>query len=161
MPSPLYPICETLGQHLLARQWRVATAESCTGGGLAAAITQVAGSSEWFECGIISYANRIKQKLLDVRAETLAEDGAVSEAVVIQMVRGVLKVSDADIAVAVSGIAGPSGSSEAMPVGTVWLAWAQASGKVRTEVFYFAGDRAQIQYQAIQEGLLGLLTFFD
>jgi nicotinamide-nucleotide amidase len=158
---PLHSLCQVLGQHLLLRQWHVATAESCTGGGLAAAITQVAGSSAWFECGIISYADRIKQKLLHVSAETLAADGAVSEAVVIQMAKGVLKLSAANIAVAVSGIAGPSGGSDEKPVGTVWFAWARASGQVRTQVFHFAGDRVQIQHQAIVQGLRGLLTLFD
>ncbi|MES2673390.1 MAG: CinA family protein [Pseudomonadota bacterium] len=158
---PINSLCEVLGQHLLLRQWRVATAESCTGGGLAAAITQIAGSSAWFECGIVSYGNRIKQKLLQVSAGALAADGAVSEAVVIQMVKGVLSLSDADIAVAVSGIAGPSGGSTDKPVGTVWFAWAHANADVRTQVFHFVGDRAQIQHQAIAQGLRGLLTFFD
>ena len=153
-------LCEELGQQLLMRQWHVATAESCTGGGLAAAITQVAGSSQWFECGIVSYANRIKQQVLQVNAEALTSDGAVSEAVVIQMVRGVLLLSDADIAVAISGIAGPSGGSDGKPVGTVWFAWALASGETRTELFHFGGDRVQVQYQAVEQGLLGLLKFF-
>lgn len=160
-PLPLDALCQTLGQHLLLRKWHVATAESCTGGGLATAITQVAGSSAWFECGIISYSNRIKQKLLHVSAQSLTEDGAVSEAVVVQMVKGVLLLSEADIAVAVSGVAGPAGGSKDNPVGTVWFAWAQLNGDVRTQVFHFVGDRVQIQHQAIVQGLRGLLTFFD
>ncbi len=159
--ADLYPLCEELGQLLLARRWHVATAESCTGGGVAAAITQVAGSSAWFECGVVSYANRIKQKLLHVDVEILAIDDAVSEAVVIQMVKGVLLLSEADIAVAVSGIAGPAGGSEDKPVGTVWFAWAHANGEVRTEIFHFVGDRLQVQRQAIEEGLRGLLKFFN
>ncbi|MES2824307.1 MAG: CinA family protein [Pseudomonadota bacterium] len=160
-PLPLDSLSQALGQHLLLRKWHVATAESCTGGGLAAAMTQVAGSSAWFECGIISYGNRIKQKLLNVSADVLAEDGAVSEAVVMQMVKGVLGLSDADIAVAVSGIAGPSGGTKDNPIGTVWFAWAHTNGEVRTQVFHFVGDRVQIQHQAIAQGLRGLLTFFD
>lgn len=157
----LHSLCDALGQHLLVRHWHVATAESCTGGGLAAALTQVAGSSAWFECGIVSYANRIKQKLLQVSAEALTKHGAVSEAVVLQMVKGVLQLSDADIAIAVSGIAGPSGGTEDKPVGTVWFAWALANGEVRTEAFHFTGDRVQVQRQAIEQGLFGLLKFFD
>ena len=157
----LHPLCEILGQQLLERRWQLATAESCTGGGLAAAITQVAGSSAWFECGVVSYANRIKQKLLQVDAETLATEGAVSEAVVIQMAKGILSLSEADIAVAITGIAGPSGGSVNKPVGTVWLAWARMNGEVRTKIFHFSGDRIQVQHQAIEQGLRGLLTFFD
>ena len=154
-------LCEILGQQLVARHWHVATAESCTGGALAASITQIAGSSAWFECGVVSYANHIKQKLLQVNTETLATYGAVSEAVVIQMAKGVLELSDADIAIAISGVAGPSGGSTGKPVGTVWFAWAVRNGEVRTQVLYFSGDRLHIQHQAVEQGLQGLLTFFD
>ena len=150
-------LSELLGQKLQARNWRVATAESCTGGGIAAAITAVAGSSAWFEYGIVSYANQAKQTLLNVDNETLAHDGAVSKAVVEQMVAGVLALSNANIAVAVSGIAGPSGGTPEKPVGTVWFAWGLASGDIYSECFSFAGDRISVQQQSVAQGLNGLL----
>lgn len=147
-----------LGEKLLARNWRVATAESCTGGGIASAITAIPGSSSWFEYGIVSYANQAKEKLLHVNPQTLLQDGAVSQAVVEQMVAGVLALSGADIAVAVSGIAGPSGGSIEKPVGTVWFAWSLATGKIHSQCFYFSGDRTAIQQQAVEQGLNGLLN---
>jgi nicotinamide-nucleotide amidase len=146
-----------LGEKLLLRGWRVATAESCTGGGIAAAITVVAGSSSWFEYGIVSYANSAKEKLLHVNPQTLVEHGAVSQAVVEQMVAGALALSGADIAVAVSGVAGPSGGTSEKPVGTVWFAWGLASGDIHSECFHFVGDRASVQSQAVVQGLSGLL----
>lgn len=150
-------LSQALGEQLLAKHWRVATAESCTGGGIAAAITQIPGCSAWFEYGIVSYADRAKQQLLAVQRQTLAESGAVSEAVVVQMVKGVLALSGADIAVAVSGIAGPAGGSVQKPVGTVWFAWARATGELRTERLEFSGERLQVQLQAVKHGLQGLL----
>ncbi len=154
--SPLH-ISSLLGEKLLANGWRVATAESCTGGGIAAAITAVAGSSSWFECGIVSYANSAKEKLLHVNPQTLLEHGAVSQAVVEEMVAGVLNLSDADIAVAVSGVAGPTGGTAEKPVGTVWFAWGLASGEIYSKCFHFVGDRSSVQSQAVVQGLGGLL----
>src|SRR5690606_15281969 len=113
---------------LSVRDWRVATAESCTGGGVAAAITITPGSSAWFEYGFVSYANNAKQALLGVAPATLSQEGAVSEAVVLEMVAGALLVSQANIAVAVSGVAGPGGGSPEKPVGYVWFAWQDSSG---------------------------------
>ena len=130
MDDYLLRLSQRLGEQLLQRHWRIATAESCTGGGLSAAITAVAGSSNWFEYGIVSYANVAKQKLLGVSAETLDQYGAVSKAVVIEMARGLLNLSAANIAVATSGIAGPTGGSPEKPVGTVWFAWALATGEI-------------------------------
>jgi nicotinamide-nucleotide amidase len=106
----------------------------------------------------VSYANSAKEKLLRVNPQTLIEHGAVSQAVVEQMVVGVLALSNADIAVAVSGVAGPSGGTAERPVGTVWFAWGLASGEIHSECFYFAGDRAAVQSQAVVQGLSGLLT---
>jgi nicotinamide-nucleotide amidase len=148
---------QLLGEKLLARDWRVATAESCTGGGIAAAITAVSGSSSWFEVGIVSYANSAKEQLLHVKPQTLEQHGAVSQAVVEEMVAGVLAVSSADIAVAVSGVAGPSGGTPEKPVGTVWFAWGLASGETQSECFQFKGDRVAVQSQAVEQGLIGLL----
>ena len=157
--SSLLQLSSLLGEKLSAYGWRVATAESCTGGGIAAAITAVAGSSSWFEYGIVSYANSAKEKLLHVNPQTLLEHGAVSQAVVEEMVAGVLALSGADIAVAVSGIAGPSGGTAEKPIGTVWFAWGLANGEVRSECFHFVGDRAAVQSQAVVQGLSGLLKF--
>jgi nicotinamide-nucleotide amidase len=162
MSSPTAPtilqLSNLLGEKLLARNWRVATAESCTGGGIAAAITAMAGSSAWFEYGVVSYANRAKEKLLQVNPQTLSHEGAVSQAVVEQMVAGILVLSGAEIAVAVSGIAGPSGGSVDKPVGTVWFAWGLATGLIYSQSFHFLGDRASIQQQSVAQGLSGLLA---
>ncbi len=149
-------LSQELGRALAAHGWRVATAESCTGGGVAAAITSVPGSSAWFEYGIVSYANRAKQQLLGVSADTLAREGAVSEPVVLQMVEGVLTVSAADIAVAISGIAGPGGGSPDKPVGSVWFAWGLASGERRTFFRRFEGDRQAVQAQSVLCALEGI-----
>jgi nicotinamide-nucleotide amidase len=153
----LLTLSSLLGEKLLARTWRVATAESCTGGGIAAAITAIPGSSSWFEYGIVSYANRAKEKLLLVNPQTLLAQGAVSQAVVEQMAAGALAISGADIVVAVSGVAGPAGGTPEKPVGTVWFAWALVSGEIHSECFQFAGDRTAIQSQAVVQGLNGLL----
>ncbi|MFA5495916.1 MAG: CinA family protein, partial [Porticoccaceae bacterium] len=145
-----------LGALLAARDWRVTCAESCTGGGVAAAITAVPGSSRWFEAGFVSYANSAKERLLDVRPATLAAWGAVSEAVVEEMARGALRAAGADLAVAVSGIAGPDGGSPDKPVGTVWFAWATASA-METACHRFPGDRDAVRQQAVAEALRGLI----
>lgn len=150
-------LAEALGDNLWQRKWRVATAESCTGGGISAAITAIAGSSNWFEYGFITYANRAKQSLLQVDSLTLREEGAVSEPVVQQMAKGALALSGANIAVAVSGIAGPGGGSADKPVGTVWFAWAEATGRCVTSCHYLDGARADIQQQAVILALEGLL----
>lgn len=157
MDDHLLQLSQRLGEQLQQRNWRIATAESCTGGGVAAAITAIPGSSAWFEYGIVSYANSAKEKLLGVSSETLAHDGAVSEAVVIEMARGVLALSGADIAVAISGVAGPSGGSPEKPVGTVWFAWAMATGEIKTELKRFDGDRAEVQERAVVWALKGSL----
>ena len=149
MDDHLYQLSQRLGEQLLKRNWRIATAESCTGGGVAAAITAIPGSSAWFEYGIVSYANAAKEKLLGVSGETLAREGAVSEAVVIEMARGILALSGANIAVAISGVAGPGGGSREKPVGTVWFAWGTAPGGIKTELKQFGGDRVGVQKQAV------------
>lgn len=167
MSEPASPsiqqLSHLLGEKLLARRWRVATAESCTGGGIAAAITAIAGSSAWFEYGLVTYANSAKEKLLQVNPQILDQEGAVSKAVVEQMVSGLLTLSGADIAVAVSGIAGPSGGSIEKPVGTVWFAWglsdrSLANGSLHSQCVHFSGDRVSIQQQAVAQGLTGLLA---
>lgn len=150
-------LASELGANLERLGWRLASAESCTGGGIAAAVTEVAGSSSWFEYGFVTYANSAKIALLSVDPATLAAEGAVSEAVVRQMVEGALSVSGADLAVSVSGIAGPGGGSHDKPVGTVWLAWGSLKGGLEAHCYYFTGDRAQIRRQAVVVALRELV----
>ncbi|MGD8177054.1 CinA family protein [Marinimicrobium sp. ARAG 43.8] len=150
-----------LGKALQARNWRVATAESCTGGGISAAITEVPGSSAWFEYGLVTYANRAKVSLLGVSAESLSRDGAVSESVVMEMAQGALRVSGADLAVSVSGVAGPDGGSSDKPVGTVWIGWARRTGEnvvVDATCHHFEGDRRGVREQVVAAALRQLLA---
>jgi len=137
----------------------VATAESCTGGWIAKAITDISGSSQCFAYGIVSYSNGAKESMLGVQTATLAENGAVSKAVVSEMAAGALAISGADYAVAVSGIAGPDGGSEEKPVGTVWFAWAVRSGgdvRVQTETRRIPGDRRAVRAGTVMVALQGL-----
>lgn len=147
----------TLAEQLTQRGWMLATAESCTGGWIAKCCTDMAGSSAWFDRGFITYSNAAKQDMLGVRAETLAQYGAVSEAVVAEMATGALRHSQAHIAVAVSGIAGPSGGSVEKPVGTVCFAWAMRNGEVLTKTCQFAGDREAVRWQSVVFALNGIL----
>lgn len=149
-------LATTLGERLVKRRWRVTTAESCTGGGIAQAITDINGSSSWFEQGVVTYSNQAKRQLLGVSNTLLEQQGAVSGPVVIAMAAGALKAANADIAVAVSGIAGPSGGTPDKPVGTVWIGWATASGKQFSHLYHFAGSRDQVRCQAVIESLKGL-----
>ncbi len=145
-----------LGQELLARGGVVATAESCTGGGIAAAITEIAGSSSWFDRAFITYSNDAKVEMLSVNPKTIGEHGAVSEAVVREMADGALRFSKATLSVAISGIAGPSGGSDDKPVGTVCFAWASGLGWRKVETCHFDGDRQAIRSQAVMHALLML-----
>lgn len=157
MIQDLDDLPQQLGVALKRHGWRVTTAESCTGGGAASAITGVAGSSEWFEYGFVTYANRAKESLLGVAPATLLQHGAVSEPVVQQMAEGALSAAHADLAVAVSGVAGPGGGSPDKPVGTVWFAWAGA-GETVTRMHTLDGDRERIRQQAVVIALQGLLA---
>lgn len=149
-----------LGQMLKQRGWRVTCAESCTGGGVAAAITAIAGSSDWFDAGFVTYSNAMKQQLLKVSVDTLNSHGAVSQKVVEQMANGAIVLAGAEVAVAVSGIAGPDGGSTDKPVGTVWFAWA-GPDRLATKRCLFSGDRAAVQEQAVVEALRGLLALCE
>jgi len=161
----LFALSAKCGELLLQQGWQVTTAESCTGGWVAQALTSVAGSADWFECGFVTYANRIKQQLLQVPAELLegpSAPGAVSEQTIRAMVRGAMNSSGADCAIATSGIAGPSGGSEDKPVGTVWIGWgcrAPEGGEpqIRAQVFHFDGDREAVRRQTVARALEGLL----
>ena len=139
-----FRLASELGATLAARGWRVTCAESCTGGGVACAITEVAGSSRWFETGFVTYANDIKTAVLGVQQTTLATHGAVSEQVVREMALGALERSGADYAIAVSGIAGPEGGTEDKPVGTVWLAWGSVD-KLQTACLLWPVERGLFQ----------------
>ena len=144
-----------LANALSRRHQSIAVAESCTGGWIAKSLTDVAGSSAWFGYGLVSYSNEAKQRLLNVRAATLETYGAVSEQVVAEMADGVRILAGATFGVAVSGIAGPGGGSEAKPVGTVWCAWSTASG-TRAEMQRFTGDRNDVREQTVLWALRGL-----
>ena len=137
------------------------TAESCTGGWVAQAVTSVAGSSDWFERGFVTYSNDSKQELLGVRAETLARHGAVSEQAAAEMARGALEHSRGSISVAVTGVAGPTGCSAAKPVGMVCFAWARRGGPVRSETRRFPGDRQSVRKQSVVRALEGVLEALD
>ncbi|CEO38207.1 nicotinamide-nucleotide amidase [Photobacterium kishitanii] len=150
-------LADELGQALKAKQWVVTTAESCTGGGVSFAITDIPGSSVWFNRAFITYSNEAKKQMLSVTDQALVEFGAVSEAVVFEMACGALAASRADISVAISGIAGPDGGSDEKPVGTVWFAWADATGWQQTRSCLFSGSRQQVRQQAIAEALSGLI----
>jgi nicotinamide-nucleotide amidase len=149
-------LARRLGERLLAAGRMAATAESCTGGWIAKTLTDIAGSSAWFDRGFVTYTNEAKQDLLGVRADTLAAHGAVSEATVREMVAGALAGSRAAAAVAVSGIAGPTGGTADKPVGTVWLAWGAKDGATRAECCRFEGGREAVRRQAVARALQGL-----
>lgn len=145
-----------LGECLRATDSRLATAESCTGGLLASTLTDVSGSSDWFAGSVVAYANDVKEKLLGVPAGLIAEHGAVSEPVVLAMARGALQAVGADLAVAISGVAGPTGGTPDKPVGTVWMAWAHSSG-AHARLHQFEGDRAAVKAQSVMAAINGLL----
>jgi len=135
----------------------LATAESCTGGGVASAVTEIAGSSVWFDRGFVTYSNQAKVDMLGVSNATLDSFGAVSEATVREMVEGALRHSQAQISLAVSGIAGPGGGTLEKPVGTVWFAWGCKQGECVARLHNLAGDRAEIRVQAVRIALQGVL----
>lgn len=146
-----------LGEVLMSKGWTLACAESCTGGGIAVAVTDIAGSSQWFDRGFVTYSNLAKQEMLGVKADTLGRYGAVSEATVREMVAGALSHSQATVAVAVSGVAGPGGGTAEKPVGTVCMAW-QVKGSESVVVSErFSGDRAAVRVQTVLRALQGLL----
>ena len=152
----LTELAAQLGRQLLARRAQVCTAESCTGGGIAEAITRVAGSSAWFEAGYVTYSNRQKAAQLNVPLQLFDSVGAVSREVVEAMVRGAQQRSGARFAVAVSGVAGPDGGSSDKPVGTVWLAWGDAE-QLHSQRCQFAGDRSEVRRQTVERALQGVL----
>ena len=145
-------LCGLLADLMLKNQWKLATAESCTGGMIAAACTDLAGSSAWFDRGFVTYSNAAKTDMLGVDATLIAQHGAVSEAVARAMAQGALAHSCAQVALAVTGVAGPSGGSADKPVGTVWFAWATPVG-ISSEVQHFPGDRAAVRAATVRHAL--------
>jgi nicotinamide-nucleotide amidase len=145
-----------VGGLLKAHGMLLATAESCTGGGVAQAITEISGSSAWFERGFVTYANAAKVEMLGVRQTTLDEHGAVSELAVREMAEGALRNSHAHIALAVSGIAGPDGGTPQKPVGTVWFAWSLRNGTTQAQVHHLSGNRSEIRAQSVRIALQGM-----
>ncbi len=154
----LYALAEQVGDALKSRALMLATAESCTGGWVAEAVTMVPGSSEWFERGFVTYTYISKREMLGVKEATLDHHGAVSEAVVREMVEGALARSHAQVAVAVSGVAGPSGGTADKPVGTVCFAWGIKDGKPRSETQRFSGDREAVRRASVEHALKGVLA---
>ncbi len=149
-----------LAKELRARGWFCATAESCTGGMIGAALTAVPGSSEWYAGGVVSYSNRMKEKLLGVSRADLDAFGAVSRPVVMQMARGACAAAEAECAVSTSGIAGPGGGSPEKPVGTVWIGWS-VSGRSRAEECHFSGGRDEVRRKAVRRALQGLAEMLE
>ena len=152
----LHALAERTGARLREARLTLATAESCTGGWIAKTVTDIAGCSEWFDCGLAAYSYEAKQALLGVRPQTLEAHGAVSRETAIEMVSGALVASGAGTAVAVTGIAGPGGGTADKPVGTVWIAWKRRGGYPRAELFQFDGDRDAVRRQTVAAALQGL-----
>jgi len=151
-------LSDILGQALTERGWMLATAESCSGGLLAGAITAIAGSSGWFDRGFVTYSNESKVELLGVNPATLTRYGAVSEETAREMADGAIARSRADVAVAITGIAGPGGGSIAKPVGTVWLAWRQQHGGTLAETHCIPGDRETVRHRVVTIALERLIA---
>jgi len=157
----LYKLAEELGAALESRKLMLVTAESCTGGWVAEAVTMVPGSSDWFERGFVTYTYVSKREMLGVDGETLGRYGAVSEEVVQAMVKGALERSHAQVALAVSGVAGPGGGSPDKPVGTVCFAWGMKDGAPRSETRRFLGNREAVRRQAVEHALKGVLALLE
>jgi nicotinamide-nucleotide amidase len=157
-PVTLYRLARRVGAALKARELMLATAESCTGGWISEAVTMVPGSSDWFERGFVTYTYISKREMLGVKEATLGKHGAVAEEVVREMAAGALARSHAQVAVAVSGVAGPSGGTPAKPVGTVCFAWGMKNGPARAGTRHFSGDREAVRRQSVEHALKGVLA---
>ena len=156
----LRELASAIGEQLAAKRLTLCTAESCTGGWIAKTVTDIAGSSAWFQGGAVTYSNGLKQALLGVTATTLERQGAVSRECALEMVAGALGRLDATVAVAVTGVAGPSGGTPAKPVGTVWIAWQRRGGEAHAKLFHFDGDRDAVRRQAVARALEGIQKVF-
>ena len=152
----LHNLAQTIAAVFTQRGATLVTAESCTGGWIAKTLTDIAGSSAWFECGVVAYSYEAKEALLGVRPETLEHHGAVSRETVTEMVSGALARFGATVAVAVTGIAGPAGGTHDKPVGTVWIGWKRRGGYAHAELFHFDGDRESVRRQTVGAALRGV-----
>lgn len=156
----LIDLSTRIGEALRQRRLMMATAESCTGGGIAYTLTEIPGSSDWFDCGFVTYSNAAKTELLDIPEATLAQFGAVSEEIAAAMAEGAVANSEASVAVSTTGIAGPGGAVPGKPVGTVCFGW-HVGNRTRTERLVFQGNRAEIRRQTIAHALSCLLRYID
>ncbi|MEO8011393.1 MAG: CinA family protein [Dokdonella sp.] len=147
---------QAIAEVLLSRGLSIVTAESCTGGWIAKVLTDIPGSSTWFECGVVAYSYEAKEALLGVQPQTIERNGAVSQETVVEMVSGALARYGATVAVAVTGIAGPGGETPGKPVGTVWIAWKRRGGYAKAELFHFDGDREAVRRQTVAAALEGV-----
>lgn len=153
----LFKLTSKASDYLLAKHMNVCTAESCTGGYLAQMLTALPGSSAWFDCGFVTYSNSAKQKILNVPEHIILKHGAVSEVVAMSMAAGALNLSSADLAISITGIAGPTGATADKPVGTVWFAWQIRNRAAVTRCEHFLGDRESIREQAVAKALAMIL----
>ncbi|MDO8927146.1 MAG: CinA family protein [Sideroxyarcus sp.] len=153
-------LARQVGEALMQYGMTLVTAESCTGGGVAQAVTRISGSSAWFDRGFVTYSNESKEEMLGVSPETLEQHGAVSEATVREMADGAMQYSRAKVALSVSGIAGPTGGTPEKPVGTVWFAWATGDN-VQTACHQLSGDRDAIRAKAVQISLQGVINLLN
>lgn len=160
MTNDILDLAARVGQALQAKGLLLATAESCTGGGISQAVTEIAGSTGWFDCGFVAYSNPSKTELLDVSAALIAQMGAVSEEVAAAMAIGALANSNAHVALSTTGIAGPTGAVPGKPVGTVCFGWARGE-HTYTERLVFQGDRQAVREQTVVHALQGLLRFIE
>jgi nicotinamide-nucleotide amidase len=157
----VHELAKRLGARLVMKGLKLATAESCTGGWIAKVLTDIAGSSDWFDSAIVSYSNEAKKHFLKVPAGILLDHGAVSENTVLAMQQGIFMETRADAGISVSGIAGPGGGSEEKPVGTVWVAVSLRDQMVHTQKFHFEGDRNRVRLQAVAAALRSLLELLE
>jgi nicotinamide-nucleotide amidase len=155
--EPLNDLAAQVGKRLEQKHFRLATAESCTGGWIAASVTAIAGSSAWFERGFVTYSNEAKHELLGVPEDLIQRHGAVSEPVALAMARGALQHSRAEVAVSVTGIAGPGGATPDKPVGTVCFSWAGPGERHVARTCHFPGDREAVRRRSVEAALQGLL----
>lgn len=160
MNNDILDLAAQVGRALQAKGWLLTTAESCTGGGVAQAVTEIAGSTGWFDCGFVTYSNASKHELLDVPDALIAQLGSVSEEVAAAMAKGALGNSNAHVALSTTGIAGPSGAVPGKPVGTVCFGWASGDA-VHTERLVFGGDRQAVREQTVVHALQGLLRLLN
>ena len=154
--AALLTLAQDIASEFSRRGASLVTAESCSGGWIAKTLTDIAGSSNWFECGVVAYSYEAKEALLGVRPETLEEHGAVSRETAIEMVSGALARYGATVAVAVTGIAGPGGGTADKPGGTVWISWKRRGGYAQAELFHFDGDREAVRRQTVAAALAGV-----